>query len=192
MQLMPHDSPDLASAPDARPGLIFTALGPDRPGLVNAIAGFVTRRGGNIEDTRMAKLGGEFAVLVLVTGSSANLAALQADQSVIAAELGVHCFFKPTHKALGSAEGVFCKLSLRTLDRPGIVESVTEVLSSRQVNVASLSSRVVHAAETGTQLFELEAELLVPLAVDPQEVARALDAVSERDNLDLVFTVGRG
>ena len=42
--------------------LVLTALGPDRPGLVNEISAMVLAAGANLEDSRMAILGGEFAL----------------------------------------------------------------------------------------------------------------------------------
>lgn len=167
-----------------RPGLVLTAIGPDRPGLVNALAGFVSRRGGNIEDTRMAKLGGEFAVLMLVTGTSAALGELEQDQRAIEAELGISCSFKPTHSAPQSPGARAYRLRISATDRPGIVEGLSQLLAARGVNVASLSSRVVHAPLTGTPLFELEADLELPAALVIAEFRRALDEVAERENID--------
>ncbi len=46
--------------------LVLTAVGPDRPGLVSEISSLVLAAGANLEDSRMAILGGEFALLVLV------------------------------------------------------------------------------------------------------------------------------
>ncbi len=48
--------------------LVLTAVGPDRPGLVSEISSMVLSAGANLEDSRMAILGGEFALLVLVSG----------------------------------------------------------------------------------------------------------------------------
>ena len=50
--------------------LVLSALGPDRPGLVADITHYVTERGGNIEDSRMAVFGGEFGVMMLVSGTA--------------------------------------------------------------------------------------------------------------------------
>ena len=47
---------------------ILTALGIDRPGLVDEVSRFIYDRGGNIEDSRMVNLRGQFAIMVLVGG----------------------------------------------------------------------------------------------------------------------------
>ena len=46
--------------------LILTVVGPDRPGLVRAIAEAVAARGGSWLESRMARLAGQFAGIVLV------------------------------------------------------------------------------------------------------------------------------
>jgi glycine cleavage system transcriptional repressor len=47
--------------------LVVTASGPDRPGIVARLSKRVLDCGGNMEISRMARLAGEFSVLMLVT-----------------------------------------------------------------------------------------------------------------------------
>ena len=46
---------------------VLTLTGPDRIGIVDRVTGLLLDRGGNVETSRMARLGGEFAVLMLVS-----------------------------------------------------------------------------------------------------------------------------
>ena len=45
---------------------ILTALGTDRPGLVDEVSQFIFEHGGNIEDSRMVNLRGQFAIMLLL------------------------------------------------------------------------------------------------------------------------------
>ena len=56
---------------------ILTALGADRPGLVDEASRFIFDGGGNIEDSRMVNLRGQFAMMLLVAGSDQTLAKLR-------------------------------------------------------------------------------------------------------------------
>ena len=47
--------------------VVLTAVGPDRPGLVNQLSSLIREAGASIEDSRMAILGGEFAMILLVS-----------------------------------------------------------------------------------------------------------------------------
>jgi glycine cleavage system transcriptional repressor len=53
--------------------VVLTAVGPDRIGLVEEISAFIVRLQCNIEDSKMAVFCGEFAVILLVSGSTDNL-----------------------------------------------------------------------------------------------------------------------
>mgnify|MGYP003446493178 FL=1 len=48
--------------------LVISALGKDRPGIVNLLAQAILEAGCNIQDSRMTVLGGEFALMLLVSG----------------------------------------------------------------------------------------------------------------------------
>src|SRR5688572_18728250 len=48
--------------------VILTAIGTDRPGLVDEVSRYIFDRGGNIEDSRMVNFRGQFAMMVLVGG----------------------------------------------------------------------------------------------------------------------------
>ena len=46
--------------------LIITAVGPDRPGIVGELTGHLHSAGGNILDSRMVNLRGQFAIVLLI------------------------------------------------------------------------------------------------------------------------------
>ena len=46
---------------------VLTVTGPDRIGIVERVTGLLFEHGGNVETSRMARLGGEFAILMLVS-----------------------------------------------------------------------------------------------------------------------------
>ncbi|MCL4227694.1 MAG: hypothetical protein KJZ91_24780 [Myxococcales bacterium] len=50
-----------------RESLVLTVIGPDRTGLVEALADRISASGGNWEASRMAQLAGQFAGILLVT-----------------------------------------------------------------------------------------------------------------------------
>ena len=47
--------------------LVLTLTGPDRIGIVEGVTKLLVDRDGNVEMSRMARLGGEFAILMLVS-----------------------------------------------------------------------------------------------------------------------------
>src|SRR5947207_15571646 len=58
---------------------VLTLTGPDRIGFVDEVTGLLLGRGGNVETSRMARLGGEFAILMFVAMPAEPFAGLDQD-----------------------------------------------------------------------------------------------------------------
>jgi len=159
--------------------LVLSAVGPDRPGLVNEISSLVLAAGANLEDSRMAILGGEFALLVLVSGEQQAIDQVEQRGSELGARLGLRVITKATTSPQDSRDFLAYEIWVEGLDRPGIVQRVTAVLAGRGANVASLESRLVYAPESGTPLFVLEASLQIPSEAVLGELRKELSALCE-------------
>jgi glycine cleavage system transcriptional repressor len=164
--------------------LVLTAVGADRPGLVSEIAATIHAAGANLEDSRMAILGGEFALLLLVSGSELAATTIELAAPVLGEKLGLRVLSKRT--ARGQRKNFLpYRISVTGFDRPGIVLRISEILARRGVNVASLESRLSYAPLSGTPMFVLEAELQVPSEVALADLRRELSAQCDEENLDL-------
>ncbi|HVU00841.1 MAG TPA: ACT domain-containing protein [Polyangiaceae bacterium] len=168
----------------ARSYRVLTAVGPDRPGLVQEISTAIHEASANLEDSRMAILGGEFALIVLVSGDDAAIRAVSEKAPALGKALGLAVSLKETTRAAAVTSAGTYRLHVEGVDRPGIVASVSRVIASRGVNVASLESRVVNAPESGTPIFVLSAELHVPADVPLAAIASDLSAACDADDLE--------
>src|SRR4051794_17904561 len=65
---------------------ILTLTGPDRIGIVERVTGLLLGRGGNVETSRMARLGGEFAILMLASMPAEQFAGLETDLEGLATQ----------------------------------------------------------------------------------------------------------
>lgn len=175
---------------DDKTYLVLTAVGPDRPGLVSELASAIHGAGANLEDSRMAILGGEFALLLLLSGTEAAAGAVERAAGPLGEKLGLRLMSKRTGRAPRRAFLPY-RISVSGVDRPGIVLLVSEILARRGVNVASLESRLSYVPESGTPLFVLEAELQVPTEVVAAELRLELSAQCDEENLDLAFEAVR-
>jgi glycine cleavage system transcriptional repressor len=129
--------------------LVLTAVGPDRPGLVSEISAAIHGAGANLEDSRMAILGGEFALLLLLSGSEAVASAVERSAAALGEKLGLRVVSKRTARGLAK-DFLPYRISVSGFDRPGIVSRVSEILARRGVNVASLESHLAYAPLSGT------------------------------------------
>jgi glycine cleavage system transcriptional repressor len=168
---------------------VLTAVGRDRPGLVQRIASAIHESGANLEDSRMAILGGEFALILLFSGTADAVEQAKERARKLEAELGLRVSLDDTSRA-APASFLPYRLRVTGVDRPGIVATVTKVLAGRSVNVASLESRVQYAPLSGTPMFLLNAELQVPSEVALSSLRRDLLAACDEENLDFSLEGG--
>ena len=131
-----------------RDSLVLTAVGPDRTGLVEALAEQISAAGGNWEASHMARLAGQFAGILLVTIDSAGT-----DRLLGALKTLEHQGLAVTIHAAGDAPPPPAThtafLELTGTDRVGLVRDVARVLAQRSVNVEELESEVSSAPMSG-------------------------------------------
>jgi glycine cleavage system transcriptional repressor len=166
------------------PQLILTAVGPDYPGLVGQLTGHLHGAGANILDTRMVNLRGRFAVLILLEAS--DLAPLKASLPGAAEKIGLtlHLAEHPTASA-GQPGGIPYRLKTYSLDQPGLVHRVSEVLRAHGINIEDLSARQDSAPFAGDPLFTMEMRLTVPPTVAVKKLRADLQAACDTLNADL-------
>ncbi len=171
-----------------REGLIVAAVGPDRPGIVDRISGAIFKLGLNLEDSRMAILGGEFALVALIGGSGERLEEARRAIEGICSELTLSVQFKATR--IGAAgpetrERIPYRLTAVAMDHPGIVHKITHLLAHQDVNVANLETRLGYAPISATPIFSLELEAQVPADVPVARLREVLKQLSDAENIDL-------
>lgn len=132
----------------------------------------------------MAQLGGEFALILLLTGAPDALERVESLGPRIEQELGLTSSARRTSPMIRPPGALAYHLKVSGIDRPGIVQRVSGVLAPRAINVASLSSRVVNAPLTGTPMFHLDAALQIPGTVALSELRAALASTCDEENLD--------
>jgi glycine cleavage system transcriptional repressor len=170
--------------------LVLTAVGPDRPGLVNEISSLVLAAGANLEDSRMAILGGEFALLMLVSGGAEAVTRVEKSADELGSRLGLRLLTKPTSSQQAPRDVRPHRIRVTGVDRPGIVQRVAAVLAGRGVNVASLDSHLEYAPESGTPMFILEASLQIPSALALADLRRELSTACSEESWDFTLEDG--
>jgi glycine cleavage system transcriptional repressor len=167
--------------------LVLSAIGPDRPGLVAELTEYLTERGGNVEDSRMAVLGGDFGILVLVSGGPDRIAAIERDHEVLSDKTGLSVMLRRTKspEEHRRAAVIPCLVTAEAIDQEGIVRAVARALHAVGVNIVSLETTAFEAPVTGSPLFHLVARVDVPRTTGIAKVRRAMEDVATAENLDI-------
>lgn len=165
--------------------LVLTVIGPDRPGLVESIASTVARHDGSWVESRMSRLGGQFAGILRATVPSDRSAELF--RALMQLERGgLRVVVQPEVRVQLAAETPRrAKLELLGADRPGIVQSVTSALAQRSVNVEELETECVDAPMSGELLFKARALLSLPADLDLVALRQRLEAIASDLMVDL-------
>jgi glycine cleavage system regulatory protein len=165
--------------------LILTVVGPDRPGLVRALAEAVAARGGSWLESRMSRLAGQFAGIVLVEAPDALLDDLQGLE-----RQGLRITAQPgTTVAPISPASPRLALEVVGNDRPGIVRDISQVLAASHVNIEELTTGVVSGSFSGEPLFRVTAFVRAPDAAAVDAVRAGLEALGNELMVDIQPTM---
>ena len=166
--------------------LVLTLIGPDRPGLVESVAGIVAAHGGNWLESRMIHLGGKFAGILRAELPPERAAeALRALAALEGRGLKVVAETVPQEQAPGASEPRAMTLELVGLDRPGIVRDISQLLAANGVNVEELTTNRHSAPMSGETLFEAHAHVRLPRDADVAGLRAALERLASDLMVDL-------
>lgn len=164
----------------------MAAIGRDRPGIVADLSGCVYACGCNLEDASMTMLGSEFATLMLVSGTGADLQEkLYEATKRLEWERHLTVFLRPVDAPAAAPAGSDCTLSAVGMDKAGIVAGVSKVLADHGVLITDLRGEAKPVAESGTPLYTLQIRMKVPDACP----LPALQADLDRAGTDLGIEV---
>jgi glycine cleavage system regulatory protein len=168
--------------------LVLTFVGRDRPGLVNAISERVASAGGTWLESRLARLAGEFAGIVLVAAPEDKFEALAAALAGLETA-GLRVTISPSAPAAAASERLIA-LSIVGSERPGIVRDVTQALTRLGVNIEELSSGVEGEPFTGAEMFRANLRIRLPDGLAVEELRKTLERLAAEIMVDL--SVGEG
>ena len=164
-----------------------TIISKDRPGIVADTSEVLFRLGCNIEDSSCTMLGGDFAIILIVSHAKPFLKSQLTDE------------FRALHERTGltasvrhltenevcpvKEEGELCLVSVYGSDQPGIVYRVTRALADRNVNITDLNTRLIGSSEEPVYVMMLEAVLPAGMAVEDAE--KLLENLKKELNVEI-------
>lgn len=164
--------------------LVISAIGHDRPGIIEQLSKHVVASRCNIHDTRMTVLGGEFAILLLASGEESAVQLLEHGLPEVTSGMGLTSMTRRTSTRAPSNDARPYRVEVVSLDHPGIVHHIASFFSQQNINIEELDTGTYAAAHTGSPMFSLTMVVKVPADKGFRELRDAfLDFCDER-NLD--------
>lgn len=167
--------------------IVLTASGEDKVGLVEKLTRVVADCGGNIEESRMAALAGQFAVLMRVTGSWDALAKLETRLPSAGEELGLAVVQRRTRGAKAERPLIPYAVEVSALDQPGIVNSLANFFARLRINIESLDTDAYPAPHTGAPMFAVRMTLGIPAEAHIATLRGDFLDYCDQQNLDATF-----
>lgn len=170
----------------AKQYLVVTTVGPDRRGIVKKITDVIVNHHANIEESRMARLGGEFAVIMLVSLPGEKEEDLLTELNDLK-EHGLTVISRATNMSrVEKFQGyVPYEISVVGADHEGIVHSVVHYLFLEQIQVETMDTHVTKAPTTGTPIFSMQASVQVPPAVSLSQLRHKMEEVGDELGVDI-------
>lgn len=157
---------------------MLTLVGKDQPGIVARVSSALFESGCNLGETSMTRLGGNFAIMMMVQSEEPSDAwgkmlepvsrSLNLRQHVDEIEGELHRHAQPN-----------VMISLYGADRAGIVAEVTTALANAGFNILNLESDVGGTPETPVYVMQIEGLA----SGNPDVLQKTLAALSKEKNV---------
>jgi glycine cleavage system regulatory protein len=166
--------------------LVVTITCPDRPGIVERITEAMSGFAANWEESRLSRLGGDFAGIVRISvpeeqaeGLANAIRALADEEFTVVVKIA-----RQTEAATAGVDSL-CELRLAGADHEGIVHRVSSYLAEQGVNVENMETEVSRAPVSASPLFHMEAQIKVPADLPVAELRTSLAQIGEELGVDI-------
>jgi len=166
---------------------VMTVIGKDRTGLVESLARLIADSGGNWLESRMCRLGGDFAGILRATvpeeKEQSLISALQEMQSP---ELNLIIRRDETTSPIGQTQ--MATLNMVGQDRPGILYQISSALARQNINFEELETEFSSAPMSGEMIFRATARLQLPQTCAVSELKKELEELGSELMVDISFS----
>lgn len=167
--------------------LVISALGEDQPGIVNRLSKAILEAGGNIAESRMSVLGGEFALILMIEGKWSAVASIENQLPKLGERLNLTIISRRTARRSAQTAMLPYRAHVISMDHPGIVHEVTEFFSGRGLNIEEMNTETYHAPHTGTPMFSLDLTVSIPATLSIADLRDDFGDFCDEMNLDATF-----
>jgi len=175
----------MSETPAARNNqLVLSALGEDKPGIIDELSRCVLDSGCTILDSRMVVLGGNFALLLQVGGNWNNIARLEHQLPTLASGLGLTINAQRTAARQPGKELLPYGVDVISLDQPGIVHNLATFFSHRKINIQEMVTSCYPAAHSGTPMFSVHMSVDIPANTQISALREEFMEFCDQLNLD--------
>ncbi len=173
--------------------LLITLTGRDKVGLVDHVTKIVLECNGNVEASRMAHLGGEFAMLMLVDVSEEKHDHLRGKLDRLKGE-GYEVSICETEQSDPSKYSGWIpyKIEVYGADHEGIIHSISHHLAKYGISIETMDTNMAKAPMSGTPLFTMSAVIMAPPDQPHHKWSEEMENACDNLNVDIKVSPYKG
>ncbi len=167
--------------------LVLTALGEDAPRLMEQFSKGVRDCGCNIIDSRLTVLGGEFSLVMMVSGTWDAIAKIEDQLPKLSQELGLDVHSRRTKVRQPGPSLMPYAIDVVCCDRPGVVHDIAKFITDNELQIQDMYTNTYRALHTETPMFSLHMTVNVPVNVSISALRGDFMDFCDRLNLDAII-----
>lgn len=164
--------------------LVISALAADRPGIVDQLAKAAKENACSIMDSRMTVMGGEFAVLMMVSGDETAISQMEAQIPKLSETLDLTCITRRTEVKSSIQKLLPYKVEVIALDNLGIVHEIANFFAAQSINIENMDTETYSAPHTGSPMFSVSMVVEIPSSVTISSLKDQFNDFCDDRNLD--------
>ena len=164
--------------------LVVSVLGADKPGIANELTTLSSENNCNVVDSRMAVLGGEFAVIMMISGSWNSIAKFETALGVLEKKTGLLTLVKRTEMPKNKSNLMPYGVQVVALDSPGIIKDISTFFASQSINIENLQTDSYKAPHTAAPMLVINMTVNVPVSMHIADLRDRFTLFCDDLNLD--------
>ena len=158
--------------------IIIHVNGLDRIGIISDISKEINKLSGNIETSKMVKLGRDFNMLLLISIKKENIKLLE-NKLLSYNDLSVTLKQTANEKPVNN----IYLFILKGADNEGIIHMFTQLFSKYNINIIDVETKLLNAPTTGSPLFYMKLILEIPKNILISEIRRKCHDLEDKNNV---------
>jgi glycine cleavage system transcriptional repressor len=165
--------------------IVLTLTGRDKIGLVDNVTNVIAKRTGNVIASRMARLGGEFAILMLVSVPDSEFTNLDQDFQQVRGEGYQVTLLQTEDDSKKYAGWLPYEIEVTGADHEGIIHEISHHLATQRINIENMDTSSAPAPMSGTPLFTMKGIVLVPPHLNFHVLSDELEEIGDKLNVNV-------
>ena len=165
--------------------IVLTLTGRDKIGIVDSVTSVIVKRSGNVNASRMTRLGGEFAMLMLIALSDKEFGGLDQDFQSMRSEGYQITLMQTEDDPKKYAGWLPYEIEVTGADHEGIIHEISHHLASQGINIENMDTSSAPAPMSGTPLFTMQGVVVVPPQLNFNMWSNALEEIGDKLNVSV-------